>query len=143
MIKVSATMPIGVPTALLLAALNCGCGPRPPAMPPESVRVVQQQSLGPLDGSKLAVTVLEVTYAPGAGSDPHRHTCPVLGHVLEGALRTQVRGGPVEVYRAGQSFYEPSNGVHQVSANASTSEPVRFTATLVCDHGEPTTVPAP
>ena len=40
-------------------------------------------------------------------------------------------------------FSSPLTATKTGSANASTSEPVRFTATLICDHGDPTTVPAP
>jgi quercetin dioxygenase-like cupin family protein len=63
--------------------------------------------------------------------------------VVEGALRAQVRGEPESTYQAGESFYEPPNGVHQVSANASQTEPVKFLAYFVCDHETPLSVPPP
>ncbi len=110
---------------------------------PEAARVVLTQAMPVLDGAHLNVTLVEVRYAPGAASAPHSHPCPVIGHVLEGALRTQVRGGPSQVYRAGESFYEAPNGIHEVSANASDREPVRFVATFVCDHETPRSVPVP
>ncbi len=123
---------------VLLTAVVAGCTA---SGPPESARDVFSQSMPPLDGAHLEVTLVEVRYAPGGGSDPHRHPCPMIGYVLEGALRTQVRGGPVQVYRAGESFYEAPDGVHEVSANASDREPVRFMATFLCDRATPLSVP--
>jgi quercetin dioxygenase-like cupin family protein len=64
-------------------------------------------------------------------------------YVAQGAIRSQVQGGAAAVYNAGDTFYEPPNGVHAVSANASTTEPARFVAFFVCDGNKPLTVPVP
>jgi quercetin dioxygenase-like cupin family protein len=106
-------------------------------------RVAIAQALSPLQGDHLKVTVVEVTYPPGGFSAPHSHPCPVVGYVIGGALRTQVKGEPERMYRVGESFYEPANGVHQVSANASESEPAKFLAFFVCDHETALSVPPP
>src|SRR6266478_2826993 len=98
------------------------------------VRIANEQALPQLDGGKLKATLVEVTYAPGAGSKPHSHPCPVIGYVVSGELRTQVKGGSEATYKAGESFYEPPNGVHLVSANASKTEPAKLLAIFVCDH---------
>jgi quercetin dioxygenase-like cupin family protein len=100
----------------------------------EQARVAFAHGLPHLDGGKLKVTIVEVTYGPGESSPPHSHPCPVIGYVIEGSLRTQVKGERVAVYKAGQTFYEAPNGVHQISANASTKRPVKFLAYFVCDH---------
>ena len=100
-------------------------------------------TLEPLDGSHLKATVVEVRYGPGQSSPPHSHPCPVVGYVLEGSLRTQVRGEPEAVYTAGQGFYEAANGAHIVSANASTDKPVRFLAYFTCDRETPLLQPVP
>jgi quercetin dioxygenase-like cupin family protein len=117
----------------------------PPATPadPAKVRLVIAQSLPQLNGSKLQVKVVEVGYGPGGSSEAHSHPCAVIGYVVEGSLRSQVKGGPDSVYRAGESFYEAPNAVHLVSANASTEKPVRFTATFICDSEGSLTIPAP
>jgi quercetin dioxygenase-like cupin family protein len=94
-----------------------------------------------MNGDHLKTVGVEVSYAPGASSVPHSHPCAVTGYVLQGAIRTQVRGEPEAVYQAGQSFYEPPNGVHQVSANASGTEPARLLAVFTCDSDAPLTVP--
>jgi quercetin dioxygenase-like cupin family protein len=98
-------------------------------------------SLPQLDGSHLRATVVEVNYAPGEADKPHSHPCTVIGYVAQGAIRFQVKGGPESVFKAGKSFYEPPNGVHQVSANASDKEPAKLIAFFVCDRETPLTVP--
>jgi len=100
-------------------------------------------ALEPMDGSRLKVTLVEVRYGPGESSKPHSHPCPVIGYVIEGAYRTQVRGEPEAVHTAGQSFYEAANGAHVVSANASADRPVRFLAYFTCDRDTPLMRPVP
>src|SRR6202161_2233943 len=106
-------------------------------------RIVFSQSLPRLDATHLKVTTVEVTYPPGGSSPPHSHPCPVIGYVLRGAVRMQVKGGPGSVYRPGDSFYEAPNGVHLVSANASTKEPAVFLVYFICDHSGPLSVKVP
>jgi len=100
-------------------------------------------ALEPMDGSHLKVTLVEVRYGPGESSKPHSHPCPVIGYVIGGAFRTQVRGEKEMVYTAGQSFYEAANGAHVVSANASAEKPVRFLAYFTCDRETPLMAPVP
>ena len=109
----------------------------------KQVRVAFTQPLPPLDGSHLKATVVEVTYGPGASSAPHSHPCPVIVYVVKGTLRAKVKGEPEAVYHAGESFYEAPNGVHEVSANASKTEAVKFVAYFVCDHDTELSVPPP
>jgi quercetin dioxygenase-like cupin family protein len=90
-----------------------------------------------LNGEHLKATVVEVHYGHGESSPPHRHACAVIGYVVEGALRTQVKGEPEAIYKAGESFYEAPNSVHLVSANASQTEAATFIAYFVCDHDTP------
>jgi hypothetical protein len=52
------------------------------------------------------------------------------------------RTEPAVLYRAGQSFHEAPDAIHQVSANASTARPVRFLGYFVCDRQGPLSVPA-
>lgn len=109
----------------------------------ERARIVLTQAFPKLDGDHLKATLVEVNYGPGESSEPHSHPCPVIGYVVAGSLRTQVRGENEAVYTAGQSFYEPAHGVHVVSANASQTEPAKLVAYFVCDHDAPLSVAAP
>ena len=99
----------------------------------ERARMVFAQALPAMNGAQLKTKLIEVRYGPGESSPPHSHTCPVVGYVLEGAIRSQVRGEEEKVYKAGETFYEPPHGVHQVSANASQTDPARLLAIFVCD----------
>ena len=67
----------------------------------------------------------------------------MIGYVVDGTLRTQVKGEPEAVYKAGESFYEAPNGVHQVSANASDRKPARLLAYFLCDRDTPLSAAAP
>jgi quercetin dioxygenase-like cupin family protein len=112
--------------------------------PPEAhTRIVFSHALPQLDPAHLQVTTVEVTYPPGGSSAPHSHPCPVIGYVLKGAVRMQVKGGTEGIYRAGDSFYEEPNGVHMVSKNASAKEPAIFLAYFICDHSAPLSVKMP
>jgi quercetin dioxygenase-like cupin family protein len=103
-------------------------------------RIAFSHALPRLDGTHLKATIVEVTYGPGGSSPPHSHPCPVVGYVIEGALRTQVKGEAEAIYNAGQSFYEAPNGVHMISANASDKALVKFLAYFVCDHDTPLSI---
>ncbi len=104
-------------------------------------RLAYTQPLPGLDGQRLVVKIVEVTYAPGAASTPHRHPCPVIGYVIEGALRSQVKGRPDTLYRAGESFFEGPDDVHLGARSASDERPVRFLAYFTCDRETPLSVP--
>lgn len=109
----------------------------------EQVQVPFSHALPRLDGGHLRVTIVEVRYGPGESSPPHSHPCPVIGYVIEGALRTQVKGHPEAIYKAGQSFYEAPDGIHVISTNASDKKPAKFIAYFVCDHDTPLSVAPP
>lgn len=104
----------------------------------ERTRTVLTASLPPnMDGHHLRATLVTVHYGPGEASTPHTHACPVLVYVLEGKLRSEVKGQSETVYQAGDSVYEPPGGLHLVSANASRSIPAQFLAFFVCDRDVP------
>jgi quercetin dioxygenase-like cupin family protein len=67
----------------------------------------------------------------------------VIGYVLKGAVRMQVKGGAPSIYKAGDSFYEAPNGVHLLSQNVSAKEPATFLAYFICDHSTPLSVKVP
>src|SRR5436190_8087873 len=101
------------------------------------------QRLPSLDGKELRLVQVEVRYAPGQASQPHSHPCPVVVRVIEGSVVTKVDKDPETVYKDGDTFYEPPNGIHAVSRNASNSAPARILATFVCDSDGPLTKAPP
>jgi quercetin dioxygenase-like cupin family protein len=114
-------------TAILLAA----------AAPPERARVAIAHQLPSMDGAHLEAKLVEVNYGPGESSTPHTHPCPVIGYVVEGAVRMHIAGSPEAIYKTGDTFYEAPNSQHLVSANASRTARARLLAYFVCDHEAP------
>jgi quercetin dioxygenase-like cupin family protein len=94
-----------------------------------------------LDGQQLDAKLVEVTYPPGGANPTHRHPCPVVGYVLDGAVRMQIQGQPERIFSRGETFFESPSDVHVVSANANADVPARFLAYFVCDHDTPLSVP--
>lgn len=88
------------------------------------------------------VTVSHVDYPPGRNGTPHRHAGFVLAYVLEGAVVAKISGqGEEKTYRVGQMFFEPPGSVHEVSRNASASEPARLLAMIFAKKGARLTTP--
>jgi quercetin dioxygenase-like cupin family protein len=81
------------------------------------------------------VTIVRVSYGPGGFTPPHRHAGSVTAYITKGEIRSQLGGGPVEVFKVGQSFFEPPGATHMVSANASNTEPAELIAVFVADEG--------
>lgn len=77
------------------------------------------------------LTVIEVTYSPGAGSPPHVHANGVAAFVISGAIASKVGNEPERTYHAGEAWYEPPGAVHRVSRNASSSEPATLLAIYI------------
>jgi quercetin dioxygenase-like cupin family protein len=125
--------------SILLAAVACyrGAAGAVDGAKATQTRAAITQAMPPLNGASLKVSIVEVTYAPGAESRPHTHPCPVIGYVVSGHYRSGVKGGEERVYAPGETFYEAPNGVHVVSRNASGKEPTKFLAYFLCDHDVP------
>jgi quercetin dioxygenase-like cupin family protein len=135
-LAVHAASTLGATTALAIVMSAAVLQP-----PRSSSKTAFAGKLPALDGQRLTATLVEVTYPPGGANPAHRHPCPVVGYVLEGAIRMQLEGRAERVVQAGESFFESPADVHAVSANASTSAPVRFLAYFVCDRDTPLSVP--
>jgi quercetin dioxygenase-like cupin family protein len=93
-----------------------------------------------LDGWE--VTVSTVDYPPGRVGNPHQHAGFVLAYVLEGNVITKVSGqGPERVYKTGEMFYEQPGATHEVSKNASATEPAKLLAMIFAKKGATLTTP--
>jgi quercetin dioxygenase-like cupin family protein len=103
-----------------------------------TVTPVASNALPNLPGQHL--TAVLVSYAPGGRSPAHHHAGSVIAYVIEGAIRSQLGGGDVRVYRAGESFFEPPGAVHLVSENASATEPASLLAIFVAPESAALTV---
>jgi quercetin dioxygenase-like cupin family protein len=106
----------------------------------EGKGLVAKEHLPKLNGATLEGSVIEVKYGPGGKSAPHRHPCPVFAYVAEGSVRSGLGDGPMEVFSAGQGWYEAPLTRHR-SENASTMAPARLVAFFVCDAQKPLVLP--
>ena len=84
-----------------------------------------------LDGKKTKVTVVEVTLKPGQAGKPHRHPGPVIGYVLEGEYELGIDDQPSKVFKAGETFYEPTGCLHRVSKNPAAKGNTRVLAVVL------------
>ena len=89
------------------------------------------------------VTVSEVPYPAGRVGQMHHHAGFVLAYVLEGNVVTKISGQPERVYRTGEMFNEPPGSTHEVSRNASGTEPAKLLALIFAKKGETLTMPGP
>lgn len=129
---------VAVPAATQERA-NPGTGPR----------VLFSAQLPEMPGVNL--TVVELASAPNPEPPStaerhrrgHRHPGPVLVYVTQGALRLALDGEPVQIVRAGETFFEPAHAHHIIGENASPTEPSRAIAVMIVPEGEPLTVPEP
>ncbi|MGE4078543.1 MAG: cupin domain-containing protein [Reyranella sp.] len=106
------------------------------------VEVISSHALPDIPGKR--VTIVRVTYGPGGFTPPHRHAGTVTAYITRGQIRSQLKGGPVEIFDVGQSFFEPPGAIHLVSANASNTDWAELIAVFVADEGaQLTTLIAP
>jgi quercetin dioxygenase-like cupin family protein len=107
--------------------------PRPPVFTHELPNLT-------MDGWE--VTVSHVDYPPGRVGAVHHHAGFVLAYVLEGTVITKISGqGEEKTYSVGQMFYEQPGATHEVSKNASQTEPARLLAMIFAKKGSTLTTP--
>jgi quercetin dioxygenase-like cupin family protein len=88
------------------------------------------------------VTVSHVDYPPARVGAAHRHPGFVLAYVLEGAVIAKISGqGEERTYTVGQMFYEQPGATHEVSKNASQTQPARLLALIFAKKGSTLTTP--
>ena len=102
----------------------------------ELVRVVRASSAGHdhtvfsaqlpnVPGKTLTAIVVE--YGPGGSSAAHRHAGSVLAYVLSEQIRSKNSAtGPVRVYRAGETFFEPPRAALTWSVQMRVTRSPRF-----------------
>jgi quercetin dioxygenase-like cupin family protein len=88
------------------------------------------------------VNVNWVDYPPGRVGAPHRHPGFTLAYVLQGSVVAKITGQEERTFKTGEMFMEPPGSVHEVSRNASQTEPARLLAINLAKKGLPPTTPA-
>ena len=100
---------------------------------PAKVTLVYDHALLQMPGKSIKGVLVE--YGPGGANPSHVHARSALIYatVLEGAVLNQINGGPVRVFRKGENFTELPGDFHNISANASATEPATLLAVFVVD----------
>lgn len=103
------------------------------AVEKSKVSIVYDHVLPNVPGKSMKGVLVE--YAPGGSTPAHTHakSAFIYATVLEGAIRSQVNGGPIKTYKKGESFSENPGDKHGVSANASKTKPAKLLAVFVVD----------
>ncbi|HEX3703894.1 MAG TPA: cupin domain-containing protein [Vicinamibacterales bacterium] len=113
----------------------------PPQGPPPTVFT---HDLPNLTMDDWQVTVSHVDYPPGRVGAAHHHAGFVLAYVLEGAVVAKISGqGDEKTYTVGQMFYEQPGATHEVSRNASATQPAKLLALIFAKTGATLTTPGP
>ena len=84
-----------------------------------------------LDGKDARATVVEVTIEPGQSGLPHRHPGSAVGYVLEGEYELGIDDQPTKVFKAGETFYEPTGCLHRISKNPAAKGRTRLIAVVL------------
>jgi quercetin dioxygenase-like cupin family protein len=91
----------------------------------------QKDIIEKLDGKKAKATMVEVTLAPGQVEEAHRHPGPAFAYVLEGEYEWAIDDNKPKIFKAGDTFYEPTGSLHGVSRNPSNKNKARFIAIVL------------
>lgn len=119
--------------AACVALLSAGASAHETIAPGAKVSIVHDQPLPNVPGKSMRAVLVE--YEPGAGSPSHRHPASafIYARVLQGAIRSKVNNEPERTYQAGEAWTEKPGDHHQVSHNASDTEPAKLLAIFVVD----------
>jgi quercetin dioxygenase-like cupin family protein len=91
----------------------------------------QKDIIEKLDGKKAKATIVEVTLAPGEVEEAHRHPGAAFGYVLEGEYEWAIDGNKPKIFKAGDTFYEPTRCLHDVGRNPSKKNKTRLIAIVL------------
>ena len=131
-------------TELLASSRLAEAQSQTPAAAPAAAPPVFTHDLPNVSLDGWEVTVSHVDYPPGRVGNVHHHAGFVLAYVLQGEVITKISGqGPERTYTVGQMFYEPPGATHEVSRNASQSQPARLLAMIFAKKGSTLTTPGP
>jgi quercetin dioxygenase-like cupin family protein len=131
-VAIGMTLPLAIDAVSTIVEPLCAADARSGSTL-DTVEPIASHALPNVPGKR--VTIVRVFYGPGGFTRSHHHAGSVTAYVTKGEVRSQLVGGPVEIFKVGQSFFEPPGATHLVSANASNTEPAELIAVFVADEG--------
>jgi quercetin dioxygenase-like cupin family protein len=89
-----------------------------------------------LDGKDATVTMVEVSFGPNKAGESHRHPGPAFVYVIEGTYELGIDDMPTKIFKAGETFTEPSGCLHRVSRNPSATANTKLIAVVLHPRSE-------
>jgi quercetin dioxygenase-like cupin family protein len=87
-----------------------------------------------------SVQMMIVDFPPNGASSAHRHPCPTFGYVLSGEIVSVLDSKTIR-YKAGDSFSEAPNSLHNSSRNGSSTVPAKLLVFFIKDTNGKTIIP--
>jgi quercetin dioxygenase-like cupin family protein len=131
-VMIGKALPLALDAVSIISEPLCAIS-EPAGSTLDTVEPIGSYALPNVPGKR--VTIVRVFYGPGGFTRAHRHAGSVTAYITKGEIRSQLASGPVEIFKVGQSFFEPPGATHLVSANASNTEPAELIAVFVADEG--------
>lgn len=126
-----ADVPVTAPAMPAHVHAQAEPGAAPGARPATVVKPLSCEALPNVPGK--SITTVTVDFPPGAYTPAHRHPGSVTAFVIRGAVRSQLAGGPPQLYGPGTTWFEPPGALHLFAENASATEPALILAVFVAD----------
>ncbi len=92
---------------------------------------IKRKELSSIDIGKSEVSLIkvdEIEFPAGQKAPLHKHSCPVIGSIVEGQCLVKVEGEPAKILKAGEAFFEPADTPIVHFDNYSETEPMKFIA---------------
>ena len=83
------------------------------------------------------VRMATIEYPPGGSTAPHRHAGAIFAYVLSGNVIVQLDDGNCIKYGPGEAWSERPEQLHEVSRNASLTEPAKLLVLMITDPDRP------
>jgi quercetin dioxygenase-like cupin family protein len=87
------------------------------------------------------IIVKRIELKPGAAAPPHIHPGMVTGYIESGTLEFQLKGEPLKILKAGDTFFEAPGSHHMVAHNPDTTAKTVIIAFVVNPKGAPLSKP--
>ena len=93
--------------------------------------LVYQHTIPDVAGKSVKGVLVE--YQPGGSNGSHVHARSAL---IYATVVSQVNGGEIRTFKTGENFTELPGDFHNISANASKTEPAKLLAVFIVDTDE-------
>lgn len=124
-------------TVLLLAlSLSLAAADAPPP-----VTITELLKKAHPEAADKEVLIKRIELQPGVGAPPHVHPGMVVGYIESGTLEFQLKDGPLQILKAGDTFFEPPGSHHMVGRNPDAKVKTVIIAFVVNPKGAPLSTP--